>query len=194
MSGAHGSNTSTMTDEARLAMFRRAGESERGNRPRWMVMLAGVILAVAAGYALLGWLDRGDAIDTLRSARASDANLSLVLGEIESLRQPLDTGDIGPFPPLNTPQTLLQRLATQAGLDTLDPPTARENEVSDRISRRTYQYGSVRHPSPEGLLRWLDSVERGIMGMRVEYLDLRPNRARNGWELTVTFSRLETSS
>lgn len=189
-----GEPRTTMTDEARLHMFRRAGETERRNRPRWMILLAGLLLAATVGYALLGWLDRRDAVDSLRSARGADSSLTLVLDEITTLSQPLEAGDLGPFPPLTTPQTLLQQLATRAGLDTLDPPTARESEVNDRISRRTFQYGSVTHPSPEGLLRWLDEVERGIMGMRVEFVDLRPNRARNGWELSVRFSRLETSS
>ncbi|MEO1511527.1 MAG: hypothetical protein AAFU70_05595 [Planctomycetota bacterium] len=183
-----------LTDEARLGMFRRASEAERANRPRWMILIAGLIFAGALGYALLGWLDRRDAIDTLRSARASDSNLTLVLDDIEQLRQPMDSGDIGPFPPLSTPQTLLQRLATQAGLDTLQPPTARVSEVNERISRRLYQYGTVRHPTAEALLRWLDSVEQNITGMRVQNIDLKPNRARNGWELSVTFSRLENSS
>ncbi|MEO1717655.1 MAG: hypothetical protein AAFR76_11140 [Planctomycetota bacterium] len=185
---------SPLTDEARLRMFRRASDAERSNRPRWMVMLAGLIFAAALVYALLGWFDRRDALDALRGARAGDSNLTLVLSEIERLREPPETGDMGPFPPLDTPQTELQRLATRAGLDTLDPPTARESEVNERISRRTFTYRSVRHPSPEGLLRWLDSVERGIIGMRVQYIDLKPNRARDGWELSVTFSRLETSS
>ncbi len=184
----------TLSEEARLAMFRRAGEAERSNRPRWMILLAGLVFAGAVGYALLGWLERSDAIDTLRSAQGIDASLTLVLDEIVALREPPETGDIGPFPPLSTPQTEIQRLATRAGLDTLEPPTARESQVNERISRRTYQYTGVPHPSPTGLLRWLDSVERGILGMRVEWFDLKPNRARDGWELSVRFSRLETTS
>ncbi|MEM7623538.1 MAG: hypothetical protein AAF235_10100, partial [Planctomycetota bacterium] len=126
-----------MTEEARLNMFRRAGDAERANRPRWMILLAGLVFAITLGYALLGWLDRRDAINTLRSARAADTNLTLVLTEIEALREPPETGDIGPFAPLSTPQTELQRLATREGLDTLEPPTARESEVNERISRRT---------------------------------------------------------
>ncbi|MEL6499641.1 MAG: hypothetical protein AAF937_12440 [Planctomycetota bacterium] len=184
---------SPMTEEARLQMFRRASEAERSNRPRWMVLIAGLALAACLAYALLGWLDRRDALDTLRGARAADSNLTLVLGEIERLREPPETGDLGPFPRLSTPQTELQLWATRAGLENLDPPRVSESEVNERISRREFTYRGVRHPSPTALLRWLDSVERGITGMRVRLIDLKPNRARDGWELSVTFSRLETS-
>ncbi len=188
-------STTGLTDTARLHMFRRAGETERANRPRWMVVLAGAVLVLTAVYALLGWLDRNDAVRNLRSARTSDANLSLVLDEIRGASQaPETTGGIGPYDPLPNPQTMLERFAERAGLERPDPPSAREEEVGEGISRRTYQYTIVRHPTPEALIRWLDSVERNIAGMRVDNLDLRPNSRRDGWELSVRFSRLEKTS
>lgn len=183
-----------LTDEARLRMFRKAGDAERANQPRWMILISIAVLATSAAYALLGWLEQGSTIDALKGARAADSNLNLVLDEIRTLSTPLDPGGIGPFDPLPNPQTLLERFATRAGLDAPDPPTASREQVGDRISRRKFQYGQVRHPSPDGLIRWLDSVERGIVGMRVEFFDLRPNALRDGWQLSVTFSRLETSS
>lgn len=187
-------HTPRLTDSDRLRMLRAAGDAERSNRPRWMVILGALVLAIAAVYALLGFGERGRALESLRSARAADARLTLLLDQITTAAAPPEQGGIGPFDPLPNPQTLLEQFATRAGLDKPDPPTARREEVGDRISRRTFQYGSVRHPSPDALVRWLDSVEKGIPGMRVEYVDLRPNNARNGWELVVTFSRLETSS
>ena len=177
-----------------MRMFRQAGDTERANRPRWMVTLTACVLLIAAAYALFGWLARNDAVDDLRAAHAADANLTLVLDEIRGVSDAPEGGSIGPYDPLPNPQTMLERFATRAGLDTPEPPSSREEEVSDRISRRTYQYKSIFHPTPEALIRWLDTVERGIAGMRVEYLELEPNARREGWNLKVTFSRLETSS
>ncbi|MEO1583226.1 MAG: hypothetical protein AAFR96_01485 [Planctomycetota bacterium] len=182
------------SDEQRLRMFRAAGDAERANRPRWMVLLAGVLFAACAGFALLGLSARASAVEQLTIARAGEAALGRTIADIRLAQQPPETGGIGPFPPLPAPQTRLEQIAGRAGLSTLPAPNVSQEQVDDRISRKIYQYAAIRNPSAEVLFLWLDNVEREILGMRVRSIELKPNQRRNGWELNVSFSRLETSS
>lgn len=184
---------SRLSDETRLRMLRAAEGAERRNRPRWMPRLGLLAVLIALLYAGLGWFERGRALDQLRAARSSDAGLTLVLEEIERLRETPNQGGPRVYEPLAGPQTSMEAAAVAVGLDAPAPPTLNSAEVTPGIDRKIYFYKDVRHSSAETLFEWLVEVERTIEGMRVHELDLK-TVGETGWLMDVRFSRLETSS
>lgn len=183
---------SRLTDDQRMRMLRQAGVAERRNRPGWMPRLALLLILIALIYAGLGWSAQRKAIRELRATRAGDAQLTAVLTEIDRLRDSPNQGGPEVFEPIAGPQTSMENVAVEVGLEAPAPPTQSSDEVAPGISRKIYFYKDVRHSSAETLFEWLVEVERTIEGMRVHSLDLQTNGDR-GWRMDVRFSRLEKS-
>ena len=181
-----------ISDQDRLAMQRLAATAERHNRPRWMVVLAAVVLIIAAIYAFLGVKQRNAAIGTLESARFQQSTIRTQLAELESLSSPnqADAG-IQAYAPLGQPVTLLEQAAKQAGMDAPPLPKVRTEKVGDSMSRQIYTYSELRVPSAEDVIAWAAKAQATIPGMEVYRLDMRPATGLSGWKVEIQFSRLE---
>lgn len=181
-----------LSDEAKLHMLRKAGATERRNRPTWMPRLGVLLVIIASVYALLGWNAQRAAHRELRSTQAGDTRLTATLDEITQLRDSPNQGGPEVFEPIAGPQTSMESAAVAVGLDAPAPPSQSSDQVGSGISRKIYFYKDVRHGSAEALFEWLVEVERTIDGMRVHSLDLR-TVGETGWLMDVRFSRLEKS-
>jgi hypothetical protein len=183
-----------LTDDQRLVMLRQAGETERSNRPRWMITLSLLLLLAAALFlwnAWSGWRRDGAA---LASAQANELALDNDLDALIKASLPPDPGSIVFFPPIANPQTRIETLATQAGLDKPNPAQLNEDPLEGGAVRRNFTYREVYSPSAGALITWMAAVEADIQGMQVRNLDLRREERRSGWTATVEFTRLEKTS
>lgn len=181
-----------LSDQDRLAMQRLAAAAERRNRPRWMVVLAVVVLIIAAIYAGLGVKDRAAAIRALRAAQAQQNTIRQQLDELASLSSPDQVdGGVQAYAPLGQPVTLLEQAAKRAGMEAPPLPKVRTEKVGDSMSRQIYTYSELRVPSAEDVIAWAAKAQATIPGMEVYRLDMRPATGLSGWKVEIQFSRLE---
>lgn len=183
---------SRLSDQDRLMMLRQAGAAERRNTPRSLVVLAALALLASGVYAGLGWTGRQGTLRSLRSAQDSQRLVRQQLDELDSLRSPeADGGGVVVYDRLDRPVTLLEQAAQNAEIPAPTYDSERIETDTGDSHRRIFRYREIRSASVEGVLRWVDRVEKTIPGMRVYSMDLRVGEGRRGWDVTVQFSRLE---
>lgn len=180
-------------DEQTLRLLRDTATAERRNRPRWMISLGLAVLAGGLIFAGVSWTAHTAATRQLASERADDRDLTNMLLEIQRLSEPPEQGDLQVYDPLEGPVTMLEDAADRVGLDRPAPPRLdRDEQVTPTISRKLFRYTNVTHGSADALLQWLTEVEQTVEGMQVHSLELIAGDST--WRMSVTFSRLETSS
>ncbi|GAB5497137.1 MAG: hypothetical protein Phyf2KO_22170 [Phycisphaerales bacterium] len=183
---------SRVSDQDRLMMQRRASAAERRNSPRMLIVLAVIVLLAAGVYALLGYTERNGALRTLSSSQFTQQNVQNQLATYRSLQNPQESGD-GPviYERLSNPLSLLQQAARDAEIEPPVFDSERSESEAGSAHRRVFVFEQFAVAKASDPIRWAAAVERDIEGMRVHSLLLRPKPDKTGWNVTLSFSRLE---
>jgi hypothetical protein len=185
-----------LSEDARLELSMAAAARERRNRPRGLVFGAVALLVIAAVAAGMGVKAQRRAVRSLRHALEDQAQVEAMAAEFRALsEQERTAGTQRAGEPLPNFRTLMETLATQAGLSTrpaLNELAAdRPGSVVVRSWSCDFQEASIK-----AVLDWLrratvDPATR-IPGLEVYSLDLKP--AGEKWQVTLRLRRWERAS
>jgi hypothetical protein len=174
----------------------RAAARERRNRPRGLVFLAAAVLVVAAVTAGMGVKAQRRALRSLRHALEDQAQVEAMAAEFRSLtEQERSAGTQRAGEPIPNFRTLMEGLATQAGLSTRPSPTELPADRQGSVLVRSWSY-DFQESNIKSVLEWLrratvDPATR-IPGLEVFSLDLKPSGEK--WQVTVRLRRWERAS
>lgn len=186
-----------MSEESRLQVAVVAGATERSNRPRFMLILAGLLLLGAAGYAGVQAQALGAARAQVRSQENRAQQINALVAELRAAhaQQQLDA-----LPRDVQTTDKLQRLGRYLGLpETLAINERGESAGAAGFTNRIYS-ANFTAPDAGAVLEWLVAATGentfGISGVQVRSVRLRPqhNNSAGGWAVEVVLSRIERGS
>lgn len=180
-------------DDARLELTMAAMRSERRNRPRFLLVVASLVLVASLIHLLWTFTGRATAQAGLNRASSSLANVQGYVSQLTALEEKRSSPR---FAPDNDMEGKLMRFAEQVGLGR---PQITPKNVSSTFKgfRRIAYQGVITEADPALLLRWVtESTDgRNFPGLEVETLKLTPGRVLSsgqvGWTLDITFRRWE---
>ena len=183
-------DTPPMTDDERYEMTAAAEASLRHNRPRHLVVLGALVLAVGAVALLAAFSSKTSTDEKLASAQAELAKIRQLNADLEFVRttareRPQDE-DIYRTPP--DFRSRLERLAEQAGLAD-SPPIPQQRSISVNGGQRVEWPYLVNDKSLGALLKWVRLAIEEIPGTFPHSIEITPQG--EGWRMRVTFARYE---
>jgi type II secretory pathway component PulM len=185
-------------DESGLELLMAASAAERANRPRTLVVLAGLVLLAAIGYAVLGVSSRSAAAGAVESELRQTAELTRVAERIRALQAAQALRGLEPNSRIGKE---IEDLAAEEGL-TADPAGRKlvigESEVSGQavpgVAQRKYT-AKMTGQDAAAILRWLNNVQTSdrTRGVEISALNLKPEPqgTRGAWNVDVEFVRWE---
>jgi len=171
----------------RFAVAAAADAAARGNRPRLLVLLAGVVVAASTLFLLTAFTSYRAAKGELEAGRAQLERVRELAVEHRRWQLAAEAGAGGEIVCDPNPALIstIRNKAIALGLDP-DLPDDRSEERGG-IRERTLQY-ELTSTSLEDLLTFVERVRDDIGCMSVYKLDLTPRRT--AWEMEVGFKRL----
>lgn len=184
-----------MSDKPRLSEDQRyeiasgASASERRNRPTMLVIVPGLLLALAFVLLLVAWGRVSDADNERQRQRSFLQQSQQLSAELIALRE-FEAG-AGPQGDVHEPRSLLseiQEIGRNAGLSVGIGRESRQDRGGADITRLTIEY-TIQHESLERILDWVQRCTDRIAGLRVNEITVTPQQ--NRWQVRVTFARWE---
>lgn len=184
-----------MSEESRLQIAVVAGATERSNRPRFLLVLAGLLMAAAVVYAAMQAQSLAAARLRIGKQQQTMRQVSALVTELRAAHA-AQTLDALPRDAETTAK--LERLAKSTGL----PETIRIDEVTRGAGAAGFikKVYTTRFRAPDvGLvLDWLVEAtspnnSAGLSGIEVSQIKLRPqlNVNNGGWDVDIVLSRIE---
>lgn len=189
-------------DQARMELSMAAASAERANRPRGMVILAGLLLIGAVIYAVSGLMARAATLENVESARSRARELDAITDRIKALQLQQATRGLKADPRVSK---AIEELAAAAGVkaDAAGKPlVVPESEVTGiavpGVTQKKYA-AKVTGQDPKALLQWLVGVQSSgdTKGVEIFQLTLRPDASSagvvsGGWSMDIEFVRWES--
>lgn len=184
-----------LDEDGRYALAAGAQATARRNRPRWMVQLASLVLAVAGIVLIIGLGAQGKAQARAERETRSMQEIRDAIEQLDVLSNAQDDGGaalIGDFLPnlLSTMETLARRAGIEERLPT---PRERTTDTAPGAVAKRYEY-TLTSVHLDRLLEFVQLATDRIDAMQVYSLRLRitPGRQQDSaWELNVVFQRWE---
>ncbi len=185
-------------DDARMELLVAAGAAERANRPRGLVVLAGLFLLSALAYALAGVSARAAAGASVERELRQTAEIAKIAERVRALQAVQSLRGLEPNSRIGKE---IEDLAAEAGL-TADPSGRKlvigESEVTGvavpGVAQRKYT-AKMTGQDAAAILRWLNSVQTSdrTRGVEISVLGLKPEPqgTRGAWNVDVEFVRWE---
>jgi len=188
------SNANPAAEEARFALAAEGARAERRNRPRHLVLMAGVLLSIAIAYLMTSWSAAGAARERAASARSTAQDALLTAARLQRVMQ-AEAGDGGPqaSEPASLVLSSVELAGTKAGLANPVPPPATQIPLKPQglgTQQLRWSY-AVSDASLTALLAWVEGAAADVPGLEVHALTLTPEPQNNRWGLKVTFARWE---
>lgn len=169
-----------------------AARTQRRNQPRALVVLGVLAVLGALTYASMGWRARSDARDRLATTQEFDTKVRTALAKLKALQDASGAGGATAASEKQTGEHALStiiELAGEAGLASplgATTPNTSDASRAQGWSQTTYVY-TVKDPSIDAVLRWMELVLERIPGMGINKLTVRPEPTV--WSVTVEFAR-----
>ncbi len=180
-----------ISDDLRYELADAARAAAASNRPRSLLVLA-TLLFVAAGLVLIVTLRQRDEAAQQHRIQADREvlveGLALQFAALESLGNSTQNRANEPLDDLFS---RIEAAAAAAGLadqPTIPQPTRQSIQGAIKL---TYRY-TMRDPSLENLLAWVEGARSEVPGLEISSIDLTPGP--KDWKLEVTFVRWERAS
>jgi hypothetical protein len=186
-------NPARLSEDARLELAMAAAARERRNRPRGLVVGALAVLLIAAIAAGMGIKSQRRAVRSLRHTLEDQAQVEAMAAEFRALsEQERAAGTQRAGEPIQNFRSLMETLATQAGMSSRPSPTELTPDRQGSVLVRTWSY-EFQEANIKAVLDWLrratvDPVSR-IPGLEVFSLDLKPSGEK--WQVTLRLRRWE---
>lgn len=177
-----------ISEDLRYELVDAARVAETSNRPRSLLVLA-TILFLIAGVALIVTLRQRQAgMDRFRVQSERKETVIGLQHQFEAVARRQLSGNAQVNDPLPNLFSLIEQSATEAGLRDKPP-------IPDPQSRREaggirFQYNyTMRDPSLEALLAWVQAARRLVPGLEVSSVEIVPTAKE--WQFKVSFVRWE---
>ncbi len=188
-----------LSEEARASMTAAASSASRVNKPRWLVYLGGLLVAVAFVFTLVQVYRRATAESELAAQRKQLAAITLQVQRLKAMEAADEA--IGGSARANPDPHMFEKLRTAAKNAGLT--LARDEEGDDvrgtpskSLKRKRYSFSLVNQPA-EGVFNWLKTVttSSAYPGVQLNALEMRPGEATSddkaGWKVEVVLTRWE---
>jgi len=179
-----------LSDDDRFELAMGAAARERRNRPRGMVVAAGLLLLICGIVAITGLVARGSARAKLVQVRLDQAAIERMAMDWASMDEQ-ESASANTGQPLKNLYSTLEDLATgRAGLkDKPKPPRLSAAPPRSGIVVNEYHYTDVKDKSLKALIEWARLATIEVPGLEVVSIDLTPDPVN--WTMNVTFRRWE---
>lgn len=183
---------STSPNRQEMELIAAAAGAERSNRPRWLIVLAAVLFAIALIYLMTSMGALAQARGGLSKA---EEQLATVQDRVEKYRAEATAVAERAVPEDNATAPKMEQLASLVGLDV--QVTDDLDNYNDRGVRRRTLRASLTNADPGLFLSWIHTVVQSddLRGIQIRTLNMRPQVPRPGepvgWNVDITFDRLE---
>jgi len=183
-------SSTRLTADDRYELAAKAQNQQRLNYPKHLIVLGGLLVFVSIVVLVIAWQLRGSAIKANTRGIRDLAQIRQYIEEITMLGAAQENNpnqlEHEPIPDM---LSQLKRFGTQAKLENeIGLPVRPKNTPQGNARKLTYPY-TVRDPSLEHLLDWVKRSTQQIPGLEVTELTIKPGK--QGWTLSVTFTRYE---
>ena len=178
----------TLSEEVRFELAGAAAAAERRNRPTVLLVAALLVLAIGAGALVSSLSALGSAGRAMRLEQTREERVVRLAAQFEAVERQRQDSGADTFAPIPDLLSRIEAAARDAGLADRPPIPNQRSERSEDLTRRDYTY-TMRDPSLDKILKWVDLSTQAVPGTQVSSIELRPEQ-RN-WQVTVTFSRWE---
>jgi|GEM_PF-1247082 len=172
-------NSAPIGDDARAELIAEAQRHERRNRPRHLVLLAGIVAVAAAGYLIWATLELRERASALATARAEVQTLTNLGGQLRAVLAEMDSPEMrARLDPTVSVFSELNQRATDAGLIAGANLRIEESATIDPIKdtdlvRKKWNITLQAQPA-DAIFRWLAKVSE-INGLEVTFInELKP--------------------
>lgn len=167
----------------------------RRNRPLWVCVLAGLVLAASLVVLLWSYLSYVGSKRSLYQAKLQQAGIEAKIEELRSIDREQQEGLGVAHDPYPSFASDMQSLAQRHGIQSPPIPETAPNPVErNEIREQRYTMRNVQASRAESLIGFLDAAMEMVPGLGIRELQLTPNYRGEepaGWSMVVTFSRLE---
>jgi len=184
-----GTSTDRLSVDDRYELAARAKSQHRLNYPSHLIVLSLLLVFVSIVVLVISWRVRSAALKANIVESNKVVQIELIIAEIRSLEETqANNSSTDQYAPIPDMLLRFKRYATQANLtnELGIPKTASQPEGSARKMRYTY---TVRDPSIEKLLEWVQISIKQVPGLKVSDLSITPSKT--DWTMTVTLARYE---
>lgn len=200
--GSQGDRIGRMAQDERYDCAARADARARANKPKHLLIIAGIVFVIAAGF--FGTAARRQSTATADLAAQQRLLEQLIEGLAEEgallsiINDPdRDSGDAW-LVDAGTPRPLveLERLQNEAGIDEIDPVPDERTTRQSGYNEVSFEY-AVRDNDLTELLTFVRSATdegTGPSKLRLGSLSIEPDRERDRWTMRVEFVRYEKRS
>lgn len=185
-------------EQARMELSMAASSAERANRPRYLVWLGALCVAVAAIALLMALSTRTKEFLRLSKARNAAHAVEQQKQEWDALAAQLRARGMEPDPRM---VSKLELIGMGEGLDLAGKITDTEElgNLPAGMTRRTYTVRGIQGENPQGVLGWIASTQdpRIISNLEITQLRFGPATATGasgktgGMNFEVVFGRFE---
>lgn len=197
-----GTSPAMREDQARIELAMAAATAERANRPRGLVMVAGLMLLAAIIYAGSGYFARAATLGRVEAERTKSRQVLASVAKVQDLRDKQASRGLISDPRVGK---AIEELATAAGVTQdatgralIVPESEATGIAVPGVAQKKYT-ARVTGQDPKALMQWLVNVQSSgeTRGVEISMVALRPDAAlasaRNGgWSMDVEFVRWET--
>jgi len=184
-----------LTDDDRSRQSMLALRSERQSRPTHLIVLAGLLVAVAAVTTWTSSASLAKAERSLNFQRKMASEIVDASSKLTQLRQTSVTEGSGENEAIPQLRSRVAQAAAEAGLKNPNilPSTERADPRRPGLNsiQRKFTY-DVRDESLASLVKWVELAIRDVPDLEVYSVKLLPEAQQ--WHLLVTFSRWERAA
>jgi hypothetical protein len=167
----------------------------RRNRPMWVCVLAGLVLATSLVVLLWAYMSYAGTKRALYEAKVAQAGIEVKIEELRAIDRQQQEGLGAAHDPYPSFASDMQGLAQRHGIQSPPIPEAAQNPIErNGIREQRYTMRNVQSNRAESLVGFLDAALKMVPGLGIRELQLAPRYRGEepaGWTMTVTFSRLE---
>jgi len=186
-----------LSDETRAALADRATSAARTNQPRFLVVFAGGLLAVAVVVALFGLSSRFDANARLDAEIDMTRKVESLVKQLAAIRDKENENATSPlYARMENAYTEIERIGREVGLVGVSVTESRDGLTAGSVGFDKKRYaGTLAKQETEPMLRWISRTTDELPGLQLALVELEPDIAtvegKVRWKGKVEFTRWE---
>lgn len=175
-------------EAARTELGLAASTNERRNKPRLLIVLAGLALVGACVYTLVEYQARGEALSKLRDRRERTEQIARLGEEIDRLKKKESARGLDPDARV-APK--LEMLAAGVNFKLSGPISDSEAARTGSMVQKKYSARAI-NQDPAAMLNFLQATQGSeTPGLEIARLSIRPQGPEGSYNVDIDFTRWE---
>lgn len=167
-------NVAPLPEDARILLADSASSAERSNQPRYLVVLALGLVAVALVVTLLAWVQRASAEEELVTERAMTFQITRAVDELLAAKAEDDEFKSSRYSQDPFIVGKIETLARDAGLEGVTLAESDDSRTPPENYRRRKYSATLQPQEAEPLLTWINRALADIPGLELSSLEVQP--------------------